>query len=126
MLPACTAPSRHAPINGEFPLNRFAVLVDRFAALAPATVPGDRLQRLQQAFRRRLDDAVVDVFQRACLSRDLDTAAELLTVLENMNERRRRTYGGERRISDATVAQAREELARRRVMQPLEPPADLD
>jgi hypothetical protein len=89
-------------------------------------VPGDRLQRLQQAFRRRLDDAVVDVFQRACLSRDLDTAAELLTVLENMNERRRRTYGGERRISDATVAQAREELARRRVMQPLEPPADLD
>jgi len=44
------------------------------------------------------------------------TAEELLTVLVNMHERRRRDFGGERRISDEAVVKIQEELARRKAV----------
>jgi hypothetical protein len=66
-----------------------------------------------RVFRRRLRDRIEDLFQDACVSGDLATAEELLTVLENA-QRRRTPTEGERRIDDASFAKAREELARRK------------
>jgi|SRR5580658_4313327 hypothetical protein len=97
-------------------------LVARNANLTPSD-PHRRLEvydpegfmdRLNRTFRRRLSDRVEALFQEACLVDDLDTAEELLTVLVNMHERRRRNFGGERRISDEAVVKIREELARRK------------
>lgn len=78
--------------------------------------PQGFMDRLNRTFRRRLSDRVEALFQEACLDGDLDTAEELLTVLVNMQERRRRNFGGERRISDDTVVKIREELARRKAV----------
>jgi hypothetical protein len=68
--------------------------------------------------RRRLSDRVEAVFQAACMTGDLDTAADLLTVLGNMRERGRRAFGDERRISDDPVAKAQKELVTRRLVKP--------
>jgi hypothetical protein len=56
--------------------------------------PEGLMDRLNRTFRRRLSDRVESLFQEACLADDLDTAEELLTVLVNMHERRRRNFGG--------------------------------
>ncbi|MDR3535288.1 MAG: hypothetical protein P4L71_02190 [Acetobacteraceae bacterium] len=92
---------------------RWSTLVGRMAGLSQVRVPVERIERVNQALRRRLDDAVDQVFRQACLNGDLDTAKELLAVLVSMHDRRQEKFGSERRISDDTVRRAQEELARR-------------
>ena len=77
--------------------------------------PQGMLARLNRTFRRRLSDQVHDVFREACMSGDLDTAAELLTVLEKMHDRRK-SLASERRFSDESIVKAREELDRAMAM----------
>ena len=71
-------------------------------------------ERINRVLRRRLSDRVEDVFQEACVSSDLDTAEELLHVLEAMHARRQALVG-DRRLSSADLVRAREELGRRKV-----------
>jgi hypothetical protein len=74
--------------------------------------PEGILGRINRSFRRRLRDRVEDLFQDACISGDLATAEELLTVLEHMHLRRH--DGPDRRAADVSFDKARQELARRR------------
>jgi hypothetical protein len=76
--------------------------------------PNRVLERISKMLRRRLSDRIEPVFQAACMTGELDTAADLLTVLGNVRERGRRAFGDERRISDDPVAKAQEELVTRR------------
>ena len=75
-------------------------------------IPGARLARVNQSLKRRLDDDVEEVFSRACASNDLESAADLLVLLEKWHDRRSSSYGRERRISGANLARARKELDR--------------
>ncbi len=77
----------------------------------PLYDPEGILGRINRTFRRRLRDRVEDLFQDACISGDLATAEELLTVLEHMHARRR---DGPNRRAGVSFDKAREELARRR------------
>jgi hypothetical protein len=43
----------------------------------------------------------------------LDSAAELLSVMENMSMRRQEKFGQDRRVDDQWIVKARNELARR-------------
>jgi hypothetical protein len=56
-----------------------------------------RLDSLRRSFRRRLSDQVEAVFQEACLSGDLATAADLLLTLERMQARADAAEPGGRR-----------------------------
>lgn len=57
-----------------------------------------RLNSLRQSFRRRLSDQIEAVFQEACQSGDLATAADLLSTLERMQARADAAeFGGRRR-----------------------------
>lgn len=78
-------------------------------------------KRINSMLRRRLSDRVETLFQATRTAGDLETAADLLEVLVNVQERGRRNFGGERRISDDTVAKAREELATMRPEHRLSP-----
>jgi hypothetical protein len=80
--------------------------------------PDRVLERISKTLRRRLSDRIEAVFQAACMTGELDTAADLLTVLGNVRERGRRAFGDERRISDDPVAKAQEELVTRRLVKP--------
>ena len=62
--------------------------------------------------RRRLDDAMVAVFERALTGNNLDGAADVLAVLEQWHERRAAKYGRERRIDDTHLSVMRTELKR--------------
>jgi hypothetical protein len=77
--------------------------------------PQGLLARLNRTFRRRLSDQVQDVFREACMSGDVDTAGELMTVLEKMHDRHK-SLAKERRLSDEAIAKAREELDRAMAM----------
>ena len=92
--------------------------ISRLVGLSEPAVPRDRLERINQILRRRLDDSVEDVFDRACLHGDLDPAAELLDVLKAMHARRQVRAGPERRTSDQAIRRASEELARRKLAKP--------
>ena len=76
--------------------------------------PGGMVSRLNRAFRRRLTDRVEDLFHDACSAGDLDTAEEVLAILENM-QNRREGAGTDRRMANEFFSAAREELARRRL-----------
>lgn len=80
----------------------------------PIYDPKGLMDRINRTLRHRLSDRVEDLFQAACLAGDLDAADDLLTVLVKMHERRSARFGGDRRIGNDTIAQARAELARRR------------
>lgn len=97
------------PILGAV-LRKLSTFVGRVTGLAQPKIPDSRLGRINSAFRRRLDDAVEDVFSRACLSGDLETAGELLHVMENMHQRRIKAFGSDRRINDEMIVRARREL----------------
>ena len=84
----------------------------------PVYDPDKVLERLNKTLRRRLSDRIEAVFQATCMTGELDTAADLLTVLGNVRERGRRAFGDERRISDDPVAKAQEELVTRRLVKP--------
>jgi hypothetical protein len=81
--------------------------------LPAVPVPVVVRERMNRLLRRRLSDHVMDVLNEACISGDLETAEELLAVLENMHVRRQ-TAMGDRRLSDKELVEAREEVISRR------------
>ena len=74
--------------------------------------PDLRLALSRPSQRRRLDDAMVAVFERAVAGNNLDGAADVLEVLEKWHERRAAKYGRERRIDDRHLIVMRTELER--------------
>ena len=93
-------------------MRTFGFLINKNSSLHEARIPGARMARLNQSLRRRLDDDVEEVFNRACTANDLEAAADLLAVLEKWHARRSASYGRERRINGASVARVRRELER--------------
>jgi hypothetical protein len=93
-------------------MRTFGFMVRRNATLHEVRIPNARLARVNQSLKRRLDDDVEDVFNRACATNDLEAATDLLTLLEKWHARRSASYGRERRISGVSLVRARKELER--------------
>jgi hypothetical protein len=93
-------------------MRTFGFLGNRTRSLHEVQIPGARLARVNQSLKRRLDDDVEEVFNRACATNDLDAASDLLALLEKWHSRRQASYGRERRISGANLTRARGELDR--------------
>jgi hypothetical protein len=74
---------------------------------------------VQNWLRRRLEDAVEDVFRAALQRGDLASAEDLLGVMENMHARARLRFKAERHGTAQMIERARKELesrkARRRI-----------
>ncbi len=82
--------------------------------MADTAVPQNRLDRVGQAAHRRLADSIEEAFQHACLLGDLDTAADLVGVLEEQRDRWIAAHGKERRSDHPHLTRMKEELLRRR------------
>jgi hypothetical protein len=89
-----------------------AFLIRRTSNLHAPPIVGSRLVQSTRSHRRRLDDQLAAIFHRACASNNLDTAADLLTVLEKWHARRLTKYGRERRVADREIEAMRVELRR--------------
>lgn len=87
-------------------------MVSRVAGMHEVRIPGSRLTRLNQSLKRRLDDDLEDVFNRACATRDIESARDLLALMEKWHQRRAERYGRERRINSAALERARAEMNR--------------
>jgi hypothetical protein len=75
-------------------------------------IPDARLPLHKLTYHRRLDDAMVAIFEQACAGNNPDAAAEVLAVLETWHERRSARYGSERRIDDTHLITTRAALER--------------
>lgn len=72
------------------------------------------LYQAQNALRRRLEDAVEDVFHAALVRGDLASADDLLSVMENIQVRGRLRFRSERKGTPLMIDRARNELASRK------------
>ena len=70
--------------------------------------------QVQNSLRRRLEDAVEDVFRAALQRGDLASAEDLLGVMENMHARARVRFQAERKGTVAMLDRARKELDARK------------
>jgi len=70
--------------------------------------------QVQNWLRRRLEDAVEDVFRAALQRGDLASAGELLGVMESMHARARVRFGAERKGTAMMIDRARKELEARK------------
>jgi|SRR5580698_8495638 hypothetical protein len=104
-------------------MRTFGFLVNRSSSLHEVHIPGSRMARVNQSLKRRLDDDVEEVFNRACATNDLEAATDLLTLLEKWHARRSASYGRERRISGVSLQRARKELERLTMLRGANPPA---
>ncbi len=68
----------------------------------------------QNWLRRRLEDAVEDVFRAALQRGDLASAEDLLGVMESMHARARVRFSSERRGTALMIDRARKELESRK------------
>ena len=95
-------------------MSRLPFSLSRVANLHEAQVPSFRLAHPTRAYRRRLDDALEAVFQRACAANQMDAAGDVLAVLEKWHQLRAAKYGKERRIDSRAITAMRAELVRLR------------
>jgi hypothetical protein len=93
-------------------MRTFGFIGSKTTRMLEVQIPGARLARVNQSLKRRLDDDVEEVFNRACATNDLESAADLLTLLEKWHARRQANYGRERRITGVGLQRARKELDR--------------
>jgi hypothetical protein len=93
-------------------MRTFGFILKRNSSAHEIQIPDARLARVNQSLKRRLDDDVEEVFNRACATNDLEAAADLLALLEKWHARRSASYGRERRMSGESVQRARDELER--------------
>jgi hypothetical protein len=70
--------------------------------------------QVQNWLRRRLEDAVEDVFRAALQRGDLASAEDLLGVMESMHARARVRFNSERRGTALMIDRARKELEARK------------
>ena len=93
-------------------MRTFGFINTKNTRLHEVQIPGARLARVNQSLKRRLDDDVEEVFNRACATNDLEAATDLLALLEKWHLRRQANYGRERRIAGVGLQRARKELER--------------
>jgi hypothetical protein len=95
---------------------RMSFGVGSSANLSSITEDGRRRRtpQMQTWLRRRLEDAVEDIFYSALQRGDLASAEDLLGVIENMHARARVRFQSERRGTAQMIEQCRKELESRR------------
>jgi hypothetical protein len=93
-------------------MRTFGFIGSKTTRMHEVQIPGARLARVNQSLKRRLDDDVEEVFNRACATNDLESASDLLALLEKWHARRQANYGRERRITGVGLQRARKELER--------------
>jgi len=71
------------------------------------------LERLNRTHRRRIDDILEDAFQHACINGDLETAVELVGVLDRKLARWLAAHGTDNRNGSAQLVRMRQEIERR-------------
>lgn len=99
----------------------FGSLIDKAVQLRKPAIPDRRLARVNPPVLSRLDDGVIELFDQACITGELEAAADLLAVLEQWLGRRRYTDDAQRRMGGVHLKRMHGELDRRHIMRGTRP-----
>lgn len=94
----------------------FGSLIDRTIQLSQPPIPDPRLERVNPPVMIALDEGITELFDRACVSGELDAAADLLALLERWQARRAYANDQQRRLAGVHLRRMHGELERRHIM----------
>jgi hypothetical protein len=85
-------------------------------------IPEARLERVRPASLSRLDEAILEMFDHACIIGDLDVAADLVVLMERRHARVVHEDEQQKRIGGVHLKRMWGELDRRYIMKGIRPP----
>ena len=100
----------------------FGSLIDKAVQLSKPAIPNPRLARVNPPVMSRLDEGMVELFDHACMTGELEAAADLLTLQEKWQARRAYQDEDQRRMGGVHLKRMRGELERRHIMRGTRPP----
>ena len=104
-------------------MRSFGSLIEKAVKFREPQIPGARLERVRPPTVHRLDDGITELFDYACISNDLDAAAELMELLDKWHARRPYEDEEQRRAVGIQLKRMRGELDRRHLMRGNRPAA---
>jgi hypothetical protein len=103
-------------------MRQFGVWIDTLTKLRDPPVPDQRMARVNPSAPSRLDEGIKDLFDYACISSDLDAAADLLTLMEKWLTRHSHGDEQQRRNRAILIRRMQGELNRRHIAKGSRPP----
>ena len=99
----------------------FGTLIEKALQFREPPVPGPRMDRVNPTAEHGLDDGIYQLFEYACISKDLEAAADLITLLDKWHARRNYGNHEQRRRVAIQLRRMQGELERRHIMQGTRP-----
>lgn len=94
----------------------FGTLIQKTLQFREPPIPGTRLDRVTPRAAFPMDEGIKELFDYACITKDLDAAADLVALLERWHARRRYADHEQRRFVVIQLKRMRGELDRRHIM----------
>jgi hypothetical protein len=94
----------------------FGSLIEKAAKFREPPIPGARLDRVRPATVHRLDEGITELFDYACITSDLEAAADLVALMEKWHARRAYEDEEQRRPGGIQLKRMLGELERRLIM----------
>jgi hypothetical protein len=85
-------------------------LYNRCGTLSTIRLPGPPPTDARKSLRRRMEDQIESLYNKACKANDLEAASDLLALLEKWFARRSARAGRERRVDRAALQRVRRRL----------------
>ena len=101
----------------------FGTMIERSARMREPVIPGSRLERVRPPPLGRLEEGIIELFQHACMTGDLDQAADFVVLMERRHARYVYLDDEQRRVGGVHIKRMLGELDRRYVMKGIRPPA---
>lgn len=101
----------------------FGTLIDKTIKFREPSIPGARLDRVTPRTEHRLDEGINELFEYACITSDLEAAADLVQLMEKWHARRTYKDYEQRRLVIIQLKRMRGELDRRHITQGTRPPS---
>jgi hypothetical protein len=99
----------------------FGSLIDKTFKAREPQVPSARLERVNPPVTNRLDEWGAELFDYACSAGELESAAELLALLEKWHARRDHADEQHRKTGAIRLKRMTGELERRHIMKGIRP-----
>jgi len=97
-------------------MRSFGSLIERAAKFREPVIPGARLERARPPAVNKLDEGIAELFDYACITSDLEAAADLMALLEKWHEQRPYDDEEQRRTVGICLKRMHGELDRRHIM----------
>jgi hypothetical protein len=100
----------------------FGTLIEKALQFREPPIPGPRLDRARPRSPHHLDEGIIELFEHACITSELEAAADLVALMEKWHSLRGYKDYEQKRIVAIQLKRMRGELDRRHIMRGTRPP----